>query len=205
MRFISLHEEKIIQLYQSKGIHTLNDLSIHNLANTFNIKIIYHNKQSRCIFDNHCGFMFLKENQRIEHERYDFFHEISHFFVHDGDQRKMRNEFINFQERQVHWISLYASMPRYIFEPILKEVSSFKELVEFFQLPETMIKERILSIRQQNNTQQYYDDLRKQEEARINRSLQKGKVYNSTLEILNKLKLQVGEEKLSYDIQNLLR
>lgn len=205
MRFVSLLEEKIINLYRLHGINTINDLSIHNLADIFNIKIQYYHLNSRCISDDHCAMILLKENQSIEMERADFFHEIAHFFAHVGDQRELKKEFIRLQESQAHYISLYASMPRYIFEPILKETASLRELVELFQLPETMIKERIRIIRHQNNQQKYYLDLQIQEQSRINRSLQKGKVYDSTLEVLQKLKNQVGEEKLSYDIQNLLR
>ncbi|OIJ12700.1 hypothetical protein BKP37_12940 [Anaerobacillus alkalilacustris] len=205
MRFISLHEEKLTKLYQKKGIITVSDLSISNIADSFNILIKYHHLNSKCLYDNNCGLMLLKENQRIENERADFFHEMAHFFSHVGDQRKMVKDFVRLQERQAHWISLYASMPRFIFEPILNETRSLKELVEVFQLPETMIKERIRIIRQQNSTQSYYDNLHQQEDLRINRSLQKEKIYDSTLEVLQKLSNQVGEEKLSYEIQSLLR
>ena len=205
MRFSSLYEDKLMNLYSLRGIHYVTDLSIQNMSRMFNIEIKYHRFKSKCYHDNNCGLMLLKENQTIENERADFFHEMAHFFAHVGDQRLMNREFVRLQERQAHWIALYAAMPRFILEPILKGTTSLRELVEMFQLPETMIKERIRIIRQQDSTHDYYERLQQQEEARRSRSLQKEKLYDSTLEVLHKLKSQVGEEKLSYEIQSLLR
>lgn len=205
MRFLSVYEEKIINLYRSKAINTIADLSIETLAHAFNIEVKYHQYKSTCYYDDNCALMLLLDDQSLENKRADFFHELAHVIAHVGDQRKMSKDFVRLQERQAHWISLYASMPRYIFEPYLNDSTTFRELVELFQLPETMIRERIRIVHQQQNTESYYENIKLQEASRLNRSLQKGKIYDSTFEVLEKLRNQVGEDKLSYEIQSLLQ
>ncbi|WP_017728562.1 ImmA/IrrE family metallo-endopeptidase [Halalkalibacterium ligniniphilum] len=204
MRFANLREEKIAKKYKELGIQNPHDLTIENLSSLFKIKVNYYEYETDCLYNDKCAMMYINNQQSKEDIRKDFFHEMAHYFVHCGDQRDMPLEFERLQERQAHWTSLYLSMPRYIFEPIMNEVKSLIELREIFALPDSMIKERVRMIRQQNQTEMQYMRIKKSEESRINRSLNKGKVYKSTLAILNQLKNQVGEEKLSNDVKSLL-
>lgn len=205
MRFSTLREEKIEQTYKQLNIAHVFDLSIENISILFNIKVHYYHLRSQCVYDDHCGLMYLNENQSFEKIRYDFFHELGHFFEHCNDQRITNTDFVRMQERQAHLFALYASMPRYLFEPLMQQASSLIELREAFQLPETLIKERVRIIQQQNATQAHYLRINQEEDSRIKRTLQSGNVYGSTITVLKQLKSQVGEENLSYDIKSLLR
>ncbi|WP_169801154.1 ImmA/IrrE family metallo-endopeptidase [Halalkalibacter krulwichiae] len=205
MRFANIREQALEKRYKELGIQTPYDLSIDNLSSLFKIKVIYHEDESECFYDDNCALMYLDSRVPQEYIRLDFFHEMSHFTQHVGDQRYMNVEFEKLQETQAHWISMYLSMPRYIFEPIMNDVRSIRALVDIFELPESMIRERVRIIRQQNKTEAFYSEQQQREQDRINRSLQKGKVYKSTIAILDQLKRQVGEENLSYDVKNLLR
>ncbi|WP_157800939.1 ImmA/IrrE family metallo-endopeptidase [Bacillus solitudinis] len=205
MKFASIREEKLAIRYKELKIQNPHDLSISNLSSLFDVKVIYHPYESDCFYNDKCALMYLDERQPNENIRSDFFHELSHFIQHCGDQRMMHQDFEKLQERQAYWTSQYLSMPRYIFEPIMNDFRSVSSLVDIFQLPENLIKERIRIIRQQNETQAHYVRMKQREEDRINRSLQKGKVYKSTLAILDQLKRQVGEEKINHDIKDLLR
>ncbi|MCM3488830.1 ImmA/IrrE family metallo-endopeptidase [Alkalihalophilus marmarensis] len=150
--------------------------------------------------------MWLNEEQSIEDLRSDFFHEMGHFIDHSGKQGEgMPISFEKLQETQAHWLSIYLSMPRYIFEPIMNEHPNLHSLKDIFQMPEPLIKERIRIIRQQNTM--HFQFLRRKafEEESINHTLQKGKVYKTTIQVLKQLETQVGKENLSYEIKNLLR
>ncbi|WP_246879942.1 ImmA/IrrE family metallo-endopeptidase [Bacillus suaedae] len=199
-----LREEKIQKLYKENDINFISDLSIENLALLFNIQVEYYDLRSRCIYDEDMALIYLDQNQPYEHIRYDFFHEMAHFFEHCNDQRQANKEFVRLQERQASSFALYASMPRYLFEPYMNSVHSLQELIDAFQLPEVHIRERIRIIRQQNTTRDHYKKLKQREEILINRTLQKGKVYESTITVLDQLKKQVGEERMSYDVTRLL-
>ncbi|MCK0471436.1 ImmA/IrrE family metallo-endopeptidase [Halalkalibacter sp. APA_J-10(15)] len=204
MRFSTLREKKITQVYQQLGISAISDLSIKNVSNVFNFKIDYYDFRSRCIHDDDFAIIALNQNQTVEKIRYDFFHEMAHYFEHIGDQRKINPSFIQLQERQAHSFALVASMPRFIFEPYMDSVASIHELVKAFELPESFIEERIRIIQQQNTTQYQYQRTKQLEEDRVNRSLQPGRVSNETITLLHQLKNQVGEERLSYDVTRLL-
>ncbi|WP_062048295.1 ImmA/IrrE family metallo-endopeptidase [Bacillus sp. JCM 19034] len=146
----SFREERIIRLYQKLNIKTVSDLSISNLSNILSFKVIYYNLRSRCIYDDECALIYLNKYQSIEGIRYDFFHEMAHFFEHSNDQRFTNRDFVQFQERQAHSFALYASMPRYILDDYLPHITSITELVEIFQLPQSFIYERLNTIQQQN-------------------------------------------------------
>ncbi|MEC2073200.1 ImmA/IrrE family metallo-endopeptidase [Alkalihalophilus marmarensis] len=206
MRFVSIREEKVEKKYKQLGLQNPHDLTIENISSLFKIKVEYHERNSDCFYNDNCAYMWLKKNQPYEDIRADFFHEMGHFIDHSGKQSEgMPIAFEKLQEAQAHWLSIYLSMPRYIFEPIMTEHPNLQTLKEIFQIPEPMIRERIRIIRQQNTM--HFQFLRRKalEENSINRTLQKGKVYKTTIQVLKQLETQVGKENLSYEIKSLLR
>lgn len=150
MPISSIREERIMRLYHKLNIRTVSDLTISNLSSMLNFKVKYYNLRSRCIYDDECALIYLNKNQSIEWIRYDYFHEMAHFFEHCNDQRFTNHEFVQFQERQAHSFALYASMPRFILNEYLPIIDSIAELVEIFQLPESFILERMNTIYQQD-------------------------------------------------------
>ncbi|UOE96042.1 ImmA/IrrE family metallo-endopeptidase [Alkalihalobacillus sp. LMS39] len=205
MRFATIREEKLIKIYKNKDILTISDLSIKNMAACFNIKVTFHKKKSFCLYDNNCAFIFLNEDQSIEHIRSDFFHELAHFLEHSGVQKGMHKDFKKLQEEQAYWISLYAAMPRHIFEPALTQATSPIQLSELFQLPLDMVKERFNGFKRERKRHHEHVQFVNDYEKNRRKSLQPGKVYDSTIDILKKLANQVGEENLHHDVARLLR
>ena len=205
MKYSTMRENEVEKVYKRLNIENPHDLTISNLSSLFRIKVEYIEGESECYYNDKCAYMFLDIRQSAEEIRSDFFHEMSHFTQHCGDQRIMPLEFERLQERQAHWVALYLSMPRYIFEPILNEVRSLEELRHIFRLPDSMIRERIRIIRNQNAMQAQFQRIKEREESKINRTLQKGKIHTTTLSIIRQLSKQVGEEKINDDIKSLLR
>ncbi|MED1602650.1 ImmA/IrrE family metallo-endopeptidase [Alkalihalophilus marmarensis] len=206
MQYVNVRETRIEKIYKSRNIQNLHDLTIENLSSIFNIKVEYCKSESECFYDDDCAMMWLNEEQSIEDIRSDFFHEMGHFLDHSGKQGEgMPISFEKLQETQAHWLSIYLSMPRYIFEPIMNEHPNLHSLKEIFQMPEPLIKERIRIIRQQNTM--HFQFLRRKalEESSINHTLQRGKVYKTTIQVLKQLEMQVGKENLNYEVKNLLR
>lgn len=205
MTYVTLREEKISKLYIQKGINTIDDLSIERVSEVFNIIVQYHPFNSRIFFDDNCAMIFLNENHPIEIQRADFFHEMAHFLEHVGDQRSLPESFVQLQESQAYWSSLYAAMPRHIFEPLMLKHRSVKKLTELFELPESMVTERIESIKRERIFKQQQLSIQAQQSRYRKKSLQPGQVYDSTIQILKKLAKQVGEENLSHEVRRLLR
>lgn len=205
MKYVTLREEKISKLYIGKGIQSLSDLSIERISEAFNITVKYHKYDSSVLFDDYCAVIFLRESEPIEIQRADFFHEMSHFLEHEGDQRFLPKDFIQIQESQAYWFSLYASMPRHIFLPLMLKHRSVQVLQDLFQLPEKMITDRIESIKRERMLKQQQLSIQARWSRNRKKSLQPGQVYNSTIQILKKLANQVGEENLSNEVKRLLR
>ncbi|MCK0472828.1 ImmA/IrrE family metallo-endopeptidase [Halalkalibacter sp. APA_J-10(15)] len=139
----TFREDRIMKLYEIHNIRTASDLTISNLSASLNFNVTYYNYRSRCIYDDQCAFIYLNRNQPIEWIRYDFFHEMAHFFEHSNDQRFTHPHFVQYQERQAHTFALYASMPRFILNQYLPSVESISELAEIFQLPESFVRKRM--------------------------------------------------------------
>ncbi|OLS34413.1 hypothetical protein BTR22_18455 [Alkalihalophilus pseudofirmus] len=206
MQYMNPREARVERIFKARNIQNPHDLTIDNLSALFNIKVNYYKKKSDCYYDDNCAMMWLKEDQSLEDIRSDFFHEMGHFIDHSGKQGEgMPIAFEKLQEAQAHWLSIYLSMPRYIFEPIMNEHPNLQTLKEIFQIPEPMIRERIRIIRQQNTM--HFQFLRRKalEEDSINHTLQKGKVYKTTIQVLRQLEKQVGKENLNCEVKNLLR
>lgn len=205
MQFTTQRDQQIMQLFKSKQIYQITELTIEYVASKFNIHIEYHDYPSRCIHEENFAVIYLDQNQYKEMVRHDFFHELSHFLFHYGNQRSMTKEFSRLQETQAYWCSLYLAMPRHIFEPLMLKHQCISTLAEIFELPLDMVKQRIKTISRERIRKSTYTKLNFVEENRRSKSLQPGKVYDSTLSILEQLSSQVGEENINYEVARLLR
>lgn len=205
MHFSTQRDIQIMNLYKSKGINSVSQLTIENIANTFNVHVEYSNFPSKCFYEDDFAIVYLNKHQPLPYIRKDFFHELSHFLFHYGDQQRMNKDFNRFQEEQAKQFAIYTSMPRHIFEPLMLKHRSIKKLTELFELPETMIIKRIEMFKHERLLKQQQLSLLAQKERLRKKSLQPGQVYDSTIQILKQLANQVGEEKLSYEVRRLLR
>lgn len=205
VRYATFREKQITQMFMNKGILTINDLTIDNLCEVFNLDIIYHSKRCNCFSEDGFALIYLDDRLSYYEQRFKFFHEFSHVLFHSGKQKELPKEFNKLQEDQAYWSALYASMPRHIFEPMVIQHQSVQALGELFELPEKMIIERIESIKRERSRDEFQLRVERLEGMQKRKSLQPGKIYDSTRELLKKLESQVGEEKLSYEVKRLLR
>lgn len=198
MKFLTRIERKIITSYHDKGIKCISDLSIERISELYQIDVINHNRNSDCFNDKDYALIYLDNRKPFNEQRFDFFHEFGHVFMHCGDQREIPKPFRRLQESQAYYFSLYASMPRYIFEPLMKSLTVY-ELIQLFDLPENAIRERVHIIKRQERLKIYYQQLKKKEESRIRKSYDPTRWSNETWRILNQLKTQTGKEVIDYE------
>ncbi|MBP3950297.1 ImmA/IrrE family metallo-endopeptidase [Bacillus suaedae] len=204
MRYAPLREKQITEIMRMKGIRTVSDLTTENICIAFDIDLHFEPRRSRCIFEDDFAVVILDSRLPRLQQRGKFFHELSHIIAHVGDQKRLNEPFKDLQETQAYWISLYTSMPRYLFEPAAIKYQSIQKLQQIFDLPEDMIIARFESIKRERKRQEFQYKMARSESKRRPKSLQPGQVYDSTLSILNQLKNQVGEERLSYEVKRLL-
>lgn len=205
MQYATFRDKQVTQLMISKGILTVDDLSIDNICEIFNIDIIYHPKRSNCFNDDDYSLIYLDNRLPYNEQRFKFFHELSHVLFHTGKQKEMNKQFNILQESQAYWIALYTSMPRHIFEPLLLNSRSIETLIELFELPQDLIAARIETIRRARERFSYQMKIAAQNERHRSKSLQPGRVYDTTTSIVKQLANQVGEENINYEVKRLLR
>lgn len=181
MRYSTQRDIRVMNLYKSKGINCISQLTIENIANIFNIHVEYSDFPSKCYYEDDFAVIYLNKQQPLPYIRRDFFHELSHCLFHYGDQRRMNKDFRNWQEVQAKRYAIYTSMPRHIFEPLMLQHRSIKLLTELFELPESMIRERIEMFKRERQLQYQHQALQADIERRRRKSLQPGKVYDSTV------------------------
>lgn len=144
-------EKWIESLYKSMGIHLPSDLTISNLAKTFNIDVYYHQDgPQRAMWDLEEQVIFLKPNQSEVKKRDVFFHEFGHPLLHFGDQRNMKfGTLMKLQEAQANQFQLYSSMPFYMIKEleIPKTENLFINLLkDTFYVSEKLARKRIEQI-----------------------------------------------------------
>lgn len=205
MQYATLKEIQITNLMREKNIFTLEQLSIENLCEVFNVEIRYHNKKSNCLYDQDFALIYIDNRLSYYEQRFKFFHELAHIIAHEGAQNTLAKEFNDLQEAQANRLALYLSMPRYLFEPLAIKYQSIDKLRDGFELPQRVIIERIHSIKREKERHEFHLRMQKVENQRKRKSLQPGKIYDTTNRILSQLKDQVGEENLTYEIKRLLR
>jgi Zn-dependent peptidase ImmA (M78 family) len=188
-----------------RGILRVEDLEVEHVATAFNVAIIPHPTRNKCHYEDDFAIIELKKGQSLRRMRKAFFHELAHVVSHYGNQRKMTREFLDLQESQAECFSLYLSMPRHIFEPLLIKHQCLETLEDLFELPSKMIIDRIESVRRERKRSSVQMKFHRNELMRRNKSLQPGNIYDSTIEVLNQLEKQVGKDKLNEHTKSLLR
>ncbi len=119
-----------------------------------------------------------------------FGHEVCHFLRHSGLQLNMHDLFRKLQEYQAEYFAYHFCVPTFM----LDELSD----ITIHLIMNTFNVNYEFALRRLDMYQH------KLYRSKRRKSLQPGKVYDSTIEILNKLKNQVGEERLSHEIKRLL-
>ncbi|PAE96742.1 ImmA/IrrE family metallo-endopeptidase [Shouchella clausii] len=204
MKYTTQREIIISNRMKSLGICSASDLSYENLCTVFNIDILYHDCQSKCIFEDDYALIFLDNRLSYYEQRRVFFHELAHYLYHYGNQRKMPKPLLSLQEEQASYISLYLAMPRHIFEPALLKYQSVTSLQEVFDLPEDMIVERCNSLKRQRRRTVIQTKFQYEQLKHRRKSLQPENIHKETKVMLHQLANQVGEESMDYEIRRLL-
>ena len=200
----SFRDREISDFLIKKNINYLEDLTTERMAKKLGIYVEFQKGDSyvRSVSD----FAMIYIEKRLEHfeRRREFFHEVTHVLYHPGDQMYMPKALSIYQEEQTKYLMLYLSMPIHIIEPILLKHPTIESLQEMFDLPEDMIKDRLEMLRRERMRATYQTKIQKHEWRYRKKSLQPGEVHDCTIEILKKLKKQVGQERISRDVPRLL-
>lgn len=204
MRYSTEKETRISHQLKSLGICSASDLTYENLCTVFNIDIHYHAGQSKCIFENDYALIFLDNRLSFYEQRRVFFHELSHYLYHCGNQRNMPPSMMFLQEEQARFLSLYIALPRHIFEPALLKYQSVASLQEVFELPKAMIVDRCNTLKRQRRRSVIQTKFQYKQLKHRRKSLQPENIHKETKVMLHQLANQVGEEAIDYEIRRLL-
>ncbi|MGO4890338.1 ImmA/IrrE family metallo-endopeptidase [Anaerobacillus sp. MEB173] len=145
-------EEWIYHKYQANGIYSVDDLDMEKIITIFGGELASTKGTShaRWIDDGSNYFViFLNTYQRVEKQRYDFFHELCHPLKHVGSQPNVSKLFNQLQEVQAGNFQLYAALPIYMLEEFNDiPFSVFVKIVsEAFALPEVLVTKRMEQIK----------------------------------------------------------
>ncbi|OLS34188.1 hypothetical protein BTR22_19050 [Alkalihalophilus pseudofirmus] len=204
MNFSTQHDIRLSKLLKDKGIDTVCDLEIDHLAMVFNAMVIK-GERNKCYYEDDFALIELNVNQSLRRMRKAFFHELAHIVSHYGDQRRMSQDFKTYQESQAKWFSLYLAMPKHIFEPLLLKHPCIETLQSLFELPHSMIVDRVGTIKRERKRYTHQMRFQRKELNLRKKSLQPGEINDSTLDILKQLEKQIGDEQLNEHTKSLLR
>ncbi|MBM0064975.1 ImmA/IrrE family metallo-endopeptidase [Alkalicoccobacillus gibsonii] len=206
MRFSAhtFRDKEVSKLLSNKGINSVNDLSTDHLSTLLDTMVIYEPSASRVRSVEDFTLITLDSRLNRLEQRREFFHELTHALFHPGDQQHMSPELSRFQEEQANYLMLYLAMPLHLFEPVLLKYQSLVSLQEMFDLPQDMISSRIESLRRERSRSSYQTKLQRIEWQYRKKSLRPGEIHGGTIQILQQLKNQVGEERMSSDVTRLL-
>lgn len=142
-------ETWICKKYQAKGIWYASQLDIDMIAGMFRVFIRYHTEETKAIYNDRFGLIYILSCYNEYQRREKFFHELGHVLRHAGDQSVMHGMFIQLQERQAAQFQLYAAIPYYMLESygyIEDQQSYISSLSNDFRLPTTLVRKRIEQI-----------------------------------------------------------
>ncbi|MGE8207749.1 ImmA/IrrE family metallo-endopeptidase [Heyndrickxia sp. NPDC080065] len=94
------------------------------------------------------GEAFIVTDKRVSHEKQNeqFFHELCHVLLHEGNQNIMVEMFRHKQEWDAHAFTMYAAIPYYMIDFSVE--NTIKSLQERFNVPYTIAKKRFNNIQQ---------------------------------------------------------
>jgi Zn-dependent peptidase ImmA (M78 family) len=179
----------ISEHYRLGGIHSSSDMKIQEIADLFDINIVYY--EGPCVADwddPEDMVIFMDSRQSVEKQREVFFHELCHPLRHIGNQEVMAESFIELQEIQATQFQYCAALPIYLLEGYLDVSPKFltKILAGEFMLPEEFVIRRLEQIKQRIYISER--DKRMKEARKIKVDLEDGHVERVIAELVRKSK-----------------
>jgi len=147
-------ESWISKKYKDNGIHYASDLlDLDRVAAIFNAVIgTIAEPNARVFYDGEDALMLLSAFAIEEQRRVQFFHELCHVLLHDGNQNRMPTLFMELQEQQAEASQLRIAMPAFLldeFKHIRHKGMYIKILSEEFKLPISFVTRRVEQIQRQ--------------------------------------------------------
>lgn len=139
----------ISKLYHALGILNPYQIDIQLIATTCGSKIAYYPGRSFSYRAKNESFIILNNQLTTNEQRADFFHELGHILLHEGDQDHLSPLFIQLQEWQANRFQLAAAMPYHLLPEIknLRINEYARVLSELFSVPLDVAYRRIDHIR----------------------------------------------------------
>lgn len=132
--------EELVNDITAYIIERAEDLSIESLAYIYNIQIAFNHVQSCYMNKNGHDIIFIKfgTEQEMWHA---FAHELGHYFLHVGNQSKLRPSYTAMQEYEADKFALLFMMPeRLIVEYNLFDVES---IMNYFRVSQEHATKRV--------------------------------------------------------------
>lgn len=107
-------EEYISKFYKSIDIHSSEQLNNEQIAHKLQIGLYYWNNRSQDIVIHNKPFIFLEATMLPNFVWQTFCHELGHILLHVGDQMKLPESFVKYQECKANNFALHAAIPTFM-------------------------------------------------------------------------------------------
>jgi len=189
-------ESWVREKYKMLEINTIRDLSMKNIAQSFEFGLIYHHQKSNCIYEDDFAVIFIDERRSIAQQRAEFFHEMAHVLRHYGVQEFLPDGLNQLQESQAYWFSLHASMPTDFLEFFYPAKVDF--ISTTFQIPRKLAKDRLNQHNRKMNLIHQKHRIDEQEARYRTKSYDPEKWTDETWRLMDQLKRQTNKEVINY-------
>jgi hypothetical protein len=134
-------EDYIYKMYQSLGIHDSKNIHMIELADKLGISLFYSEEVS---FSYQDSIVLRRSTKEMEWEA--FGHELAHILIHVGNQLKMPEDFIFYQESKASNFAFHFCVPTFMLQkmslPFSRREALFK-VMESFNVTFPFAKKRL--------------------------------------------------------------
>ncbi|EUJ53828.1 ImmA/IrrE family metallo-endopeptidase [Listeria fleischmannii] len=110
---LSLLETQIQQLYDELEIDDTLDMDMYSIASKLNIRLVFWKRRSCATTISSVHHIFINTDSDVIEQWYDFAHELGHIVRHFGNQAKMPDSFLFYQEKQANNFAEHFLVPTF--------------------------------------------------------------------------------------------
>lgn len=118
MYYASHTEDFVKSFYEGIGITEPSQLDFQVIADKLDIKVFYWHEPSQVMFLRDYTYIFLKRDLSPCQKWQDFCHELAHALLHIGNQKRLPQMFIQYQEYKANNFMYHACVPTFMLEKL---------------------------------------------------------------------------------------
>lgn len=141
-------EENVSRLFIELGILLPEDLDEETISYALDIYLLKHTNQSYSFQSGLLKSITLSSQLSQKQRREQFYHELCHVLIHEGNQRNLPVSFRHLQEQDARHFTRYAAIPFHMIQFIdWEEPNLVHRVSDDFKIPHILAQERLNHIR----------------------------------------------------------